>query len=85
MTNDLDPQLLAILVCPVDKGPLLVVADGLYNPRLQRLYPIVDEIPNLLPDDATDVDDTRHAALVAEAEASGGSPTGSAAGGGDTP
>jgi uncharacterized protein YbaR (Trm112 family) len=80
MTNDLDPQLLAILVCPVDKGPLLVVADGLYNPRLKRLYPIVDGIPNLLPDDAAEVDDARHAALMAEADASGAAPTGSAPG-----
>ena len=36
----LDPQLLEILACPEDKGPLLYFADEavLYNPRLQRRY-----------------------------------------------
>ena len=34
----LDPQLLEILACPEDKGPLLYFADedALYNPRLKR-------------------------------------------------
>ena len=34
----LDPQLLEILACPEDKGPLLYFADesSLYNPRLKR-------------------------------------------------
>ena len=36
----LDPQLLEILACPEDKGPLLYFADedALYNPRLKRRY-----------------------------------------------
>ena len=36
----LDPQLLEILACPEDKGPLLYFADedALYNPRLHRRY-----------------------------------------------
>ena len=43
----LDSQLLALLVCPEDKGPLLYFADEetLYNPRLRRRYRIVDGIP----------------------------------------
>ena len=34
----LDPQLLEILACPEDKGPLLYFEDedALYNPRLKR-------------------------------------------------
>ena len=34
----LDPQLLEILACPEDKGPLLYFEDEsiLYNPRLKR-------------------------------------------------
>jgi len=87
----LDPQLLAILVCPVDKGPLVPVGGpdggdptGLYNPRLRRRYPVVDGIPNLLPDDAEEIDDAAHAALLAEIEASGAQPTGSAGPGSPT-
>ena len=36
----LDPQLLEILACPEDKGPLLYFEDedSLYNPRLKRRY-----------------------------------------------
>ena len=80
----LDPQLLAILVCPVDKGPLVPVGGpesgedptGLYNPRLQRRYPVIDGIPNLLPDDAEIVDEATHQALLAEIEARGTQSTG---------
>ena len=49
----LDPQLLEILACPDDKGPLLYFADEdtLYNPRLKRRYRILDgDIPALLID-----------------------------------
>ena len=43
----LDPQLLDILACPEDKGPLLYFEseDSLYNPRLKRRYAIKDDIP----------------------------------------
>ena len=54
----LDPQLLEILACPDDKGPLLyfVDEDALYNPRLKRRYDIRDDIPVMLIDEATRVD-----------------------------
>lgn len=91
----LDPQLLAILVCPTDKGALYPVGGpdggddptGLYNPRMQCRYPVIDGIPNLLPDDAEILDDAAHEALLAEIEARGTQPTGGAAGGssGGTP
>ena len=63
-----DDALLRILVCPQDRGPLLLVADGaeLYNPRLQRAYRIDDGIPVLLVDEARDVDDDEHARLTAQ-------------------
>jgi len=67
----LDDSLLSILVCPADRGPLILVddADGqlLYNPRLRRAYRIEDGIPVLLIDEARDVDDDEHARLMARA------------------
>jgi uncharacterized protein len=63
----LDDSLLSILVCPQDRGPLVLVApDGvLYNPRLRRAYRIEDDIPVLLIDEARDVDDDEHARFTA--------------------
>ena len=68
----IDDTLLSILVCPADRGPLLLVSqDGgdelLYNPRLRRAYRIEDGIPVLLVDEARDVDDDEHAKLMARA------------------
>jgi uncharacterized protein YbaR (Trm112 family) len=73
----LDPKLLEILACPEDKGPLLAFeADGfLYNPRLKRKYRIDDDIPVMLIDEATTVDQAEHDRLVAKAETDGIRPT----------
>lgn len=73
----LDPQLLEILACPEDKGPLLYFADeqALYNPRLKRRYDVRDDIPVMLIDEATTVDDAEHQRLTAKAEAEGVRPT----------
>jgi uncharacterized protein YbaR (Trm112 family) len=61
----LDEKLLAILVCPEDRGPLLSVGDEfLYNPRLRRKYRIDDGIPVLLVDEAVSVDDDEHQRLL---------------------
>ncbi|MDX1886187.1 Trm112 family protein [Mycolicibacterium sp. 120270] len=55
----LDNKLLSILVCPEDRGPLLLIGDDefLYNPRLRRAYRIEDGIPVLLVDEAVAIDD----------------------------
>ena len=73
----LDPQLLDILACPEDKGPLLYfeTEDSLYNPRLKRKYAIKDDIPIMLIDEAEAVDDAEHQRLLAKAEADGIKPT----------
>jgi uncharacterized protein len=62
----IDDSLLSILVCPADRGPLVLVAGEqlLYNPRLHRAYRIEDGIPVLLIDEARDVDDEEHARLM---------------------
>lgn len=65
----LDESLLSILVCPADRGPLVLVGSGegelLYNPRLRRAYRIEDGIPVLLIEEARDVDEDEHARLMA--------------------
>ena len=73
----LDKLLLDILACPEDKGPLLYFEDedSLYNPRLQRRYPIRNGIPVMLLDEAETVDDAEHERLAAKASADGISPT----------
>lgn len=69
----LDQKLLDILACPEDKGPLLYFESeqALYNPRLQRRYDIRDDIPVMLVEEATTVDDDEHARLLAKADAEG--------------
>lgn len=73
----LDPQLLDILACPEDKGPLLYFQDehALYNPRLKRRYDIRDDIPVMLIDEATTVDEDEHQRLLQKAADEGISPT----------
>jgi len=63
----LAPELLEILACPQDKGPLyyLEAEDVLYNPRLRRTYAIRDDIPVMLIDEATAVSDEEHDRLTA--------------------
>jgi uncharacterized protein YbaR (Trm112 family) len=73
----LDPQLLEILACPQDKGPLLYFADedALYNPRLKRRYLVRDGIPIMLIDEAENVSDEEDERLLAKAAAEGIRPT----------
>ena len=73
----LDPQLLEILACPDDRGPLLYFADEqlLYNPRLHRRYEVRNDIPVMLIDESTIVDDAEHERLMAKAADQGIAPT----------
>ncbi len=50
----LDPALLAILVCPECKTPVKVVRDGagLECGTCHRIYPVKDDIPVMLVDEA---------------------------------
>ena len=47
-------ELLDILVCPVDKTPVVLTADksGLKCSACRRVYPIRDDIPVMLIDEA---------------------------------
>jgi uncharacterized protein len=52
-------ELLAILVCPVCKHPVKLVGDasGLKCDTCKRVYPIRDDIPVMLPEEATIAND----------------------------
>ena len=49
------PDLLEILACPVCKTPIEVVKDGagLRCGQCKRVYPVRDDIPIMLPEEAT--------------------------------
>jgi uncharacterized protein len=51
----LDPELLAILACPECKTPVALVNGGtaLKCAKCRRVYPIKDDIPVMLLDEAT--------------------------------
>ena len=48
-------ELLDILVCPLDKTPVKLTADqqGLKCPTCRRVYPIREDIPVMLVDEAS--------------------------------
>jgi uncharacterized protein YbaR (Trm112 family) len=73
----LDQRLLDILVCPQDHGQLYYIdSEGmLYNPRLQRVYAVRDDIPVMLIDEARAVDGTEHERLMAIVAERGIEPT----------
>jgi uncharacterized protein YbaR (Trm112 family) len=73
----LAPELLEILACPEDKGPLYYIeAEALlYNPRLHRRYDSRDDIPVMLIDESTTVDDAEHERLMALVADGGIEPT----------
>jgi uncharacterized protein len=48
----LPADLLAILVCPIDKAPVRQDGDALVCTRCGRRYPIEDGIPNMVVDNA---------------------------------
>jgi uncharacterized protein YbaR (Trm112 family) len=81
----LDARLLAVLACPVDKGPLYYLAgdaagegEALYNPRLRTKYLVQQGIPVMLPDEAVAVPATEADALDARIANGELSPTYSA-------
>ena len=54
----IDPRLLEILACPLCKTPVATTpsGDGLKCPDCRRVYPIKDDVPIMLVDQAT-IDD----------------------------
>ena len=69
--GDVSEELLKILVCPEDKGPLELVDDGqfLLNPRNGYKYPIRNGIPVMLIEEGKKYQDTSVIAVAAEDDA----------------
>jgi uncharacterized protein YbaR (Trm112 family) len=59
MTQEIDPKLLEILVCPLTKVPLRFDKDAqeLISDQAGLAYPIRDGIPVMLVDEARQLDD----------------------------
>ncbi|CAO5228686.1 Trm112 family protein [Frankia sp. AgKG'84/4] len=55
----IDPDLLKILACPVDKGPLELTDGWLVNPRLGHRYEVRGDVPILLRPDHVDAAEAR--------------------------
>jgi uncharacterized protein len=51
----ISPELLAILVCPLCKKPVHLLPDhsGLKCEACRRVYPVRDDIPVMLPEEAS--------------------------------
>ena len=73
----LAPELLSLLACPEDKGPLYYIEDlsVLYNPRLQRAYRVRDDIPVMLIDEAQRLEPGESERLWARVQAENIRPT----------
>ncbi|MHB0939904.1 MAG: Trm112 family protein [Armatimonadota bacterium] len=51
----INPELRALLVCPVDHGPLEDGENVLVCTQCGRRYPIIDGIPDMVPEEETEV------------------------------
>ena len=60
--TSLDPHLLAMLVCPVTRGPLILddTTHELISPKAALAYPIRDGIPIMLADEARRLEEHQH-------------------------
>ncbi len=64
-TQEVDPKLLEILVCPLTKGPLEYDRERqeLISRKAGLIFPIRDGIPIMLVDEARELDDAPNGAL----------------------
>ena len=61
----MDSKLLELLVCPVSKGPLVYMRDQqeLWCAQSQLAYPVKDDIPMMVQDEARTLSDVEAASL----------------------
>jgi uncharacterized protein YbaR (Trm112 family) len=73
----LDPELVQILVCPNDRGEIDYREDEqvIVCRTCGYRYPVRDDIPVMLIDEAETVDQTEHARIMAKVEAESLKPT----------
>ena len=73
----LDPELVAILVCPNDRGEIdyLEQEQAIVCRTCGYRYPVRDDIPVMLIDEATPADDDEHKRLMDLVAAQGIEPT----------
>ncbi|UCE59979.1 MAG: hypothetical protein JSU63_21360 [Phycisphaerales bacterium] len=69
MVAEIDKELLAIMVCPLSRAPLVQVGDWLYSTdrETRRRYPIRDGIPIMLVDEAEEVEKEEFERVMADA------------------
>ena len=69
----LDEKLLDVLVCPKTKDPLVYFEDEefLFSPSARLKYPIEDDIPVMLIDEAEEVDENEAEDLLEKARERG--------------
>lgn len=65
-TKQLDPDFLAILRCPISHEPLIQKGDRLICVASKKAYPIIEGIPSLLKEEATELTETEIADLKAK-------------------
>lgn len=70
-------SLLSILACPEDKGPLFYIESEqiLFNPRLSRVYKVIDGIPVMLIEESVSVDAAEAQRLESLIQTQGIKPT----------
>ena len=68
MSREIDKELLAILVCPESRTPVVQKGDWLYStdPATRRRYPVRDGIPIMLIDESEIVADEEFSRVMAE-------------------
>ena len=61
----MDSKLLELLVCPVSKGPLVYMRDQqeLWCAQSQLAYPVKDDIPMMVHDEARSLSEAEAASL----------------------
>lgn len=62
-TKPLDPEFLAMLVCPESRKPLVQRGDRLLCKESGKAYRIIDGIPNLIVEEAERITDAELATL----------------------